>query len=118
MIAVLLAAVGLYGVVSYLVTQRTREIGIRVALGARRQSIVKLVVLQGMRPAGVGLVTGVGVALVAGEYLASILFGARPRDPLVLSLAVGLMAGVALAAAALPALRASRIDPARTLKGG
>ena len=116
-IAALLAAIGLYGVVSYVVVQRTREIGIRVALGARRDNIVGLVVRQGMTPALVGLVVGTGVALGLGRYVESVLFGVRPNDPLVVGVAVALMGGVALVATAIPAFRTSAIEPARVLSG-
>ena len=115
--AALLAAVGLYGVVSHVVVQRTREIGIRMALGATRDTIVALVVRQGMQPAIIGLVIGVGVAIAGGRYLESVLFGVRPNDPLVFGVAATLMGGVALLAAAIPALRASGIDPAEILRG-
>jgi predicted permease len=113
----LLAAVGLYGVVSHAVVQRTREIGIRMALGARRDTIVALVVRQGMEPAIAGLVVGVGVAIAGGRYLESVLFGVRPHDPFVFGVATALGGGVALVAAAIPAFRASGIDPAEVLRG-
>jgi len=115
--AALLAAVGLYGVVSHIVVQRTREIGIRMALGATRDTIVALVVRQGMQPAIAGLVIGAGVAIAGGRYLESVLFGVRPNDPLVFGLATTLIGGVALLAAAIPAIRASGIDPAEVLRG-
>ncbi len=113
--AAALAAVGLYGVVSYLVVQRRREIGIRVALGARRLRIVGLVVRQGLQPAAIGLLVGIAVALAAGRSLESLLFGVQPRDPAVFIVAAALMAGVVVLAAALPAVRASGIDPAEVL---
>jgi ABC-type antimicrobial peptide transport system permease subunit len=115
--AALLAAVGLYGVMSYTVVQRTREIGVRMALGARRDNIVALIVRQGMQPALIGLVIGAGVALAGARYLETVLFGVRPHDPVVFSAAAALMATVALLAAAIPALRASSIDPAEVLHG-
>jgi putative ABC transport system permease protein len=111
----LLASVGLYGVVSHVVVQRTREIGIRMALGAPRDTIVALVVRQGMQPAIVGLVIGAGIAIAVGRYLESVLFGVRPHDPLVFGVATTLMGGVALLAATIPAVRASGIDPAEVL---
>ncbi|HSC26431.1 MAG TPA: ABC transporter permease [Vicinamibacterales bacterium] len=114
--AALLAAVGLYGVMSYVVAQRTREIGVRMALGARRQSIVGLVVRQGMQAAAVGLTLGVAMAIAASRYLESVLFGVRPDDPLVFGVATALMALVALLATVVPALRASGIDPADVLR--
>jgi ABC-type lipoprotein release transport system permease subunit len=78
----------MYGVVSYLVVQRTREIGIRVALGAQRDGIVALVVRQGMQPALIGLVIGVLAARALGRFIESILFGVRPHDPVVFGVAV------------------------------
>ena len=115
--AALLAAVGLYGVMSFMVAQRTREIGIRVALGARRDRVAALVVGQGMQPVVIGIVIGVGVAAAAGRFLEAVLFGVQSRDPIVVASAAGLMIFVALAASAVPALRASGIQPARVLHG-
>ncbi len=113
--AALLAAVGLYGVMSFVVAQRTREIGIRVALGAQRHSVASLVVRQGMQPVVVGLAAGILGAALAGRFIEAVLFGVQPRDPFVIVGAAGLMVLVALGAAAMPALRASGIDPARVL---
>jgi hypothetical protein len=96
---------------------RTREIGIRMALGAPRGTIVALVVRQGMQPAIVGLIIGVGVAFAGGRYLESVLYGVQSHDPVVSGVATTLMAGVALLAAAIPAIRASGIDPAGVLHG-
>jgi predicted permease len=115
--AALLAAVGLYGVVSQVVVQRTREIGIRMALGARRDSVVALVVREGMQPAVIGLLVGIAVATASGRYLESVVFGVRPLDPLTVAMATALMGGGALLAAAVPAIRASGIDPAQVLHG-
>jgi putative ABC transport system permease protein len=115
LIAALLAAIGLYGVVSYVVLQRRREIGIRVALGAPRRGIIALVVRQGMQPALLGLAVGIAMALAAGRYLESMLYGVRPHDPLVVGLAATLMAGVALFATLIPAVGASGANPARAL---
>ncbi|MGQ0641021.1 MAG: ABC transporter permease [Gemmatimonadaceae bacterium] len=115
--AALLAAVGLYGVMSYVVTQRTREIGIRVALGARREGVAALVVRQGMQPVVIGIAIGTAGAAAVGRIIEAVLFGVQPRDPFVVGGAAGLMLLVALAAAAVPALRASGIDPARVLHG-
>jgi ABC-type antimicrobial peptide transport system permease subunit len=115
--AAALAAVGLYGVMSFVVAQRTREIGIRVALGARRQGIVSLILAQGMQPVAIGLAAGLIGALMAGRLLESVLFGVQPRDPVIFGSAAALMIVVALAAAAVPALRASAISPARVLHG-
>ena len=113
--AAALAAVGLYGVMSFVVTQRTREIGIRVALGARREGVAALVVRQGMTPVVAGIALGVVGALIAGRLIEAVLYDVQTRDPIVIAAAAGLMAVVALGAAAVPALRASGIDPARVL---
>jgi putative ABC transport system permease protein len=113
--AAILAAIGLYGVVSFIVSQRQREIGIRVALGARRESIVALVVRQGMRPAMIGLAAGLGAAAFGGQLIQAVLYGVDPRDPLIFGGAGALMFAVALFATAVPAVRASRVDPARVL---
>jgi predicted permease len=115
--AALLAAVGLYGVMSQVVVQRTREIGIRMALGARRDTIVGLVVRQGMQPVIVGLTIGVGAAMAGARYLESVLFGVQSRDPLVIGVATALMGAVALLAAIIPAIRASGVDPSKVLHG-
>jgi predicted permease len=115
--AALLAGVGLYGVVSQVVVQRTREIGLRMALGARRDTIVALVVRQGMLPAVVGLIIGAAAAMAGARLLESVLFGVRPHDPVVFGAATALMGLVALVAAAIPAIRASGIDPADALRG-
>lgn len=113
--AALLAAVGLYGVMSFLVAQRTREIGIRVALGARQHSVAALVVRQGMQPVVTGLAVGIFGAVLAARLIEAVLFGVQPRDPVVVLGAAALMVVVALGAATLPALRAVAIDPARVL---
>ena len=114
--ALLLAAVGIYGVLSYTVAQRTGEIGIRIALGAERGRVVRQVVGEGLRGALAGVVLGALGALAVGRTLASLLEGVSPRDPLVLGGAVLVLALVALAAAWIPARRASRIEPAMALR--
>jgi len=110
-VALALASVGIYGVISYNVTQRTGEIGVRVALGAQRRDVAALVVGQAMAMAAVGVVIGVLLALWGGKSLSAMLFGVGPRDPLVLGAASVFLLAVALAAALAPALRAMRIDP-------
>jgi len=115
-LAVLLACVGLYGVVGYLVARRTPEIGIRMALGARREQVVTMVLAQGVRPAAWGVALGVILALAFGRVAESLLFQVSPRDPLILSGVSALMVIVTLAAAFLPARRASRIDPVTALR--
>src|SRR5207245_2394633 len=106
-----LASVGIYGVISYNVTQRTGEIGVRVALGAQRRDVVALVVGQAMAMAAVGVAIGVLLALWGGKSLSAMLFGVGPRDPLVLGAASVFLLAVAFAAALAPALGAMRIDP-------
>ena len=115
-VAVLLAAVGLYGVMSQSVAQRTREIGVRVALGANRGDVARMVVRQGMAPAIGGLIAGIAVALAATRYLGSLLYEVQPHDPAVLSGVVIVLAAVALASCWLPARRATRIDPIEALR--
>ncbi len=111
-----LAAVGLYGVVAYSVSRRTREIGLRVALGARREGIIGLVLGQGMRPAVLGLFAGLGAALLGGRVMEALLFGVQPRSPLIFGATGLLLILVTLAAATLPAYRASRVDPVIALR--
>ena len=116
MLAVVLAAIGLYGVISYMVARRRNEIAIRVALGARRESIVKLVMGEAGVLLGVGLVIGTVLALAGGKAAASLLFGLKPWDVPTFVLALGLLALVATAASLLPAARAARSDPMEALR--
>jgi putative ABC transport system permease protein len=109
-LALLLASIGIYGVMSYSVTERTQEIGIRLALGADRGGILRLVIGQGMALAAVGLVLGIGAGL------AGMLHGVSPSDPLIYISVAGLLAAVALAACWLPARRATRVDPVVALR--
>jgi putative ABC transport system permease protein len=113
--ALALAAVGIYGVMSYVVGQRAREIGTRIALGAQPRDILLLVLRQGGVIAGVGTVVGVAIGLVAARSLRSILFGVSAADPMILAGAAGVLVATALAACYLPARRAVATDPARTL---
>jgi putative ABC transport system permease protein len=115
-LAVVLAAVGIYGVLSYAVTQRTREIGIRISLGASRGRVLGEVMREGMRLAAIGLVAGMAGALASGRVLASFLHEVTPADPLVLVITAGLLAMVALVACYLPARRAARLDPMAALR--
>ena len=114
--ALVLACIGIYGVVSYWVTQRTREIGIRGALGARRGDIFSLVLGQGMMLAGCGLAAGVAASLLVTRYLGTLLFGVSARDATILTAVPVVLAVVALAACAIPARRASRIHPLLALR--
>ena len=116
-IALMLASVGIYGVISYNVTQRTGEIGVRVALGARRAHVVGLVVGHAMTMAAAGVAIGVLLALWGGKSISSMLFGVGPRDPLVLGIVSVFLLAVSLAAALAPALRAARIDPTIAIRG-
>jgi putative ABC transport system permease protein len=115
-LALLLAAVGLYGVMSYTVSQRTREVGIRMALGARRSDVMKLVVGQGMALVGVGLGLGLLASIALRRVMSGLLFGVSATDPLVFSAFAVLMAIVALLANCLPARRAARVDPMVALR--
>lgn len=115
-IALFLGAIGLYGVISYLVTQRTGEIGIRLALGARPAQVRRMVTLQGVRLAALGLVIGFAGALGLTRLMQGILFETEPTDPLTFATVSLFLAGIALLASYVPALRASRIDPAASLK--
>ncbi len=116
-LALLLAAVGLYGVVAYSVSLRTREVGIRMALGAERSQVLRMVLGQGLRLALVGV--GLGVVLAAGvaTLLGSMLYGVSAFDPAAYGAAAGLLLLVALAANLVPAVTASRIAPATAIRG-
>jgi predicted permease len=115
-LSLLLAAVGLYGVLSYLVTQRVTEIGIRIALGAQRSEVLHLVLLDGLRPVVIGLLIGLAGGLTAGALIRSILYGTSPFDPMVFATMIGSLLLTAVLACALPALRASRIEPMEALR--
>jgi putative ABC transport system permease protein len=115
--ALLLAAVGVYGTLAYVVSQRTREIGIRVALGARRNDVVRLMLRHGMAPALVGAGLGTFASLrLTSHTMQSLLFGVGPYDPVTLAASVAFLCAVALAACLLPVARAARVDPAITLR--
>ena len=115
-LALLLAAVGLYGVLVYVVSQRTQEMGIRIALGARQRDVLALVVRQGLVVALIGIAVGAVTALVAGRALASLLYGVSPSNVPVLGLAASVLLAVAFVASYLPARRATRVDPMVALR--
>ncbi|MFI5234920.1 MAG: ABC transporter permease [Gemmatimonadales bacterium] len=115
-LGLLLAAIGLYGVLSYVVSQRTQEIGIRIALGSSRQDVLSLVMGQGLRVTTVGLVLGIVGALLAGQAIASLLYGVSPHDPLVLMSVAAILVLVAAVASWLPARRAAQVDPMIALR--
>lgn len=115
--ALLLSGVGLYGALSWLVSQRSRDIGVRLALGARRAEVLRWVLRQGLTLAVLGGVIGLALSLGGAQLLAGLVYGIGPRDPLTLgSILVGMLL-IALAAALLPALRATRVEPAAVLRG-
>ena len=115
-VALILASVGIYGVMSYDVTQRTREIGVRMALGAPATAVSSMVVMQGARIAGVGLVVGLAGAFGLTRLLRALLFGVNPMDPVTLALVLIALFGVALLASYLPARRAASVDPLIALR--
>ena len=114
-IALLLAAIGIYGVMAFDVTRRTQEMGLRMALGAARRSVLALVVSQGMRLAIIGLVIGLVGAIAAGRLIEHQLFGIRMTDPGTYVAVFVLLGLVALAATLVPAIRATRVDPMEAL---
>ena len=116
LLALVLAALGVYGVLSFLVRARTREIGVRVALGARPTTVVTLVVWQAMIWTLTGLLIGLGLALLASRLLGGLLYGVSPTDPLTFALVIVMLGGVAGIAALVPAVRASRLDPLIALR--
>jgi ABC-type antimicrobial peptide transport system permease subunit len=115
-IALLLAMVGVYGVISFAVASRTQEIGIRMALGADATSVVRLILRDALIPAAIGIAVGLGAALAASRSLGSLLYDIKPSDPATYILASASLAAIGFAAAVLPARRAARVDPMTVLK--
>jgi putative ABC transport system permease protein len=115
-LALLLAAVGIYSVLSYAVRRRVREIGLRMALGAQINDVLRMVLLQGMKPTLLGVIIGLAGALALGRVLSSVIYGVSARDLLTFGSVAVLMTGVGLLASTLPAYRATRVDPMKTLR--
>jgi putative ABC transport system permease protein len=115
-LAAVLATVGLYGVIAYMVARRQNEIGVRIALGAGRGSVIGLVMREATLLVAAGIVVGTGLALWATRAADKMLFGLKPNDPVTFAGAIALLAAVALLASYAPALRASRVEPMRALR--
>jgi putative ABC transport system permease protein len=115
-IALFLAALGIYGVLAYFVSQRSRELGIRLALGAEPEALFRMVVGQGLRPVAAGAILGLAGAVATTTLMQSLLFGVAPVDPLTYGVATVLLAVIAVAACAIPAVRATRVDPLVALR--
>lgn len=115
-LSLLLAAVGLYGVLSYLTTQRTPDISLRIAVGAQRSQLLRLILFEGLRPALIGLIFGIAAGAVATQLLRSMLYGTRPLDPAAFAAAATMLMAVSVLACLIPAWRASRIDPIQALR--
>ena len=115
-LAVLLVSIGIYGLLAYMVGERSREIGIRMALGARREDIQRMFFRKGVALAGVGVVAGLIVSASAASVMASVLYGVRPHDPVVFLIVPLLLFAVAVVASYLPARRATAVDPLRAFR--
>jgi len=115
-LAFVLAVIGAYGVTSYLVSQRTKEIGVRLALGAEPSRVARLVVLEGLRIAVLGIAIGIGAAMMTTRLAANLLFGVSPRDPVTTTAVAILLLVVAAIANYIPARRAARVDPLIALR--
>jgi predicted permease len=116
LLALLLAAIGLYSVIAYNVTQRTHELGVRLALGAGRAGVVRMVVAESLRVALIGVVIGSLVALAGGRWIAPLLFNQSPQDPTVFAVVTVVLLSVAVAASSIPAFRAASVDPKTALQ--
>jgi ABC-type antimicrobial peptide transport system permease subunit len=117
-VALLLGLIGIYGVISYIVSQRSGEIGVRIALGAPPGSVARLILRQGGTVAFAGIVVGLGAALAGGRLVESLLYDVSPRDPAIVAPTTFMLLIVALLACWLPARRAARINPVDTLRAG
>jgi ABC-type antimicrobial peptide transport system permease subunit len=115
-LALVLASVGIYGVISYAVSQRTREIGVRMALGARPADVLRMILTEGLKLIAVGVVLGVAAALMLTRLLEGMVYGVSMRDPIIFVLVNLLMVVVSLAACYVPARRATRVDPIIALR--
>ena len=115
-LAVLLASIGIYGLLAYIVGQRSREIGIRMALGARRKDILSMFLRKGVALAGVGIVAGLVFSVSTASMMASLLYGVRPHDPAVFLIVPLLLLAVTALASYLPARRATKVDPMFALR--
>jgi ABC-type antimicrobial peptide transport system permease subunit len=115
-VALLLSATGIFGVMSYAVAQQAKEIGIRMALGARASDVLRSIVGRALGLAGIGVLVGVGAALALSGLISSQLFGVRPFDPATIAMVVLVLLASAFVASLLPALRAARIDPVNTFR--
>jgi putative ABC transport system permease protein len=115
-VALLIAAIGIYGVLSYSVSQRTREIGLRMAIGAQPGGVLLLIVRQGMAVALAGIAVGVAVAVAVSRVLSALLYGIQPRDPVTFLIVATVLALVALIACYVPGRRAARLDPVLALR--
>jgi ABC-type antimicrobial peptide transport system permease subunit len=115
-LALFLAAIGLYGVISHSVSQRTQEIGVRMALGARARDVLALIIRQGMGMVAGGLLVGLAGAYFMAKLLANFLYGIEPGDPATFAVSFAVLAAVALGASAIPARRASKVDPVDALR--
>jgi ABC-type antimicrobial peptide transport system permease subunit len=116
-IALILATIGIYGVVAYRTELRTHEIGIRLALGATRVDVLRLVLWQGVRLTVIGLALGLGLAFVLARFMRGMLYGISSTDPLTAASVSVLLAGIAILACCLPARRAMEVDPVRAIRG-
>jgi putative ABC transport system permease protein len=115
-LAPVLSAIGIYGVIAYSVAQRTHEIGVRMAIGAERLDVLRLVLADGVAVAAAGVALGLGGAAMLSSVMTRLLFGVTPRDPLTYALGAGTLLVVALLASCIPAVRATRVEPVTTLR--